>query len=77
MVNYNLVDKEGNKGFGLEYVGYVELGDIASSERFKSQLNIELTHGYPTFLEILDYWRTKEKVGEWDTTLSYQKIVYQ
>ena len=50
----NQTDEGGVKGFGLEYVGQVELGDIASSERFKSQLNAELTHGYPTFLEILD-----------------------
>jgi hypothetical protein len=57
------VDKEGNKGFGLEYVGYVELGDIASSERFKSQLNAELTHGYPTFLEILDGILEDEREG--------------
>ena len=41
----NQTDEGGVKGFGLEYVGQVELGDIASSERFKSQLNEELTHG--------------------------------
>ena len=57
------VDNEGNKGIGLEYVGQVELGDIASSERFKSQLNAELTHGYPTFLEILDGILEDEREG--------------
>jgi len=57
------VDKEGNKGYDLEYVGQVELGDIASSDSFKSQLNAELTHGYPTFLEILDGILENERGG--------------
>jgi hypothetical protein len=57
------VDNEGHLGHALEYVGHVELGDIASSERFKSQLNAELTHGYPTFLEILDGILEDERTG--------------
>ena len=55
------VDEEGNKGFGLEYVAEVELGDIASSEHFKDFLHEYLTHGYPTFSEILDSIFEEEK----------------
>ena len=57
------VDKEGNKGFGLEYVGYVELGDIASANLFKENLRALLTHGYPTFSEILNEIVSDEEDG--------------
>ena len=59
----NQTDEGGVKGFGLEYVGQVELGDIASSERFKSQLNAELTHGYPNFTTIFDSIIIEEQDG--------------
>ena len=50
----NQTDKEGNKGDSVEYVGYVELGDLASSPEFKEILHAELTHGYPNFTTIFD-----------------------
>jgi len=50
----NQTDKEGNKGDSVEYVGYVELGDLASSPEFKEILLAELTHGYPNFTTIFD-----------------------
>lgn len=57
------VDKEGNKGLGLVYVGYVELGDLANSSSFKETLHASLEHGYPTFLEILDHVLEDEREG--------------
>lgn len=64
------VDKEGNKGFGLEYVAEVELGDIASSEHFKDFLYEHLSHGYPTFSEILDSIFEEERDG-WNSQYNY------
>ena len=64
------VDEEGNKGIGLEYVGEVELGDIASSEHFKHFLHEHLSHGYPSFDEILDSILEEEKDG-WNSQYNY------
>ena len=64
------VDEEGNKGIGLEYVGEVELGDIASSEHFKDFLHEHLSHGYPSFDEILDSILEEEKDG-WSSQYNY------
>ncbi len=50
----NQTDKEGNKGDSVEYVGYIELGDLVSSPGFKEILHAELTHGYPNFTTIFD-----------------------
>jgi len=65
------VDKEGNKGFGLEYVGEVELGDIASSEHFKDFLYAHLERGYPTFDDILDSILEEERDGWKNSQYNY------
>ncbi len=58
------VDKEGNKGFGLEYVGSVEIGELVNGERFKEVLLYHLEHGYPeSFSEILNYLLNDEMHG--------------
>jgi len=58
------VDNEGNKGYGLEYVAEVELGDIASSPEFKEYLHAELAHGYPNFTTIFDDIIIAEQNGD-------------
>jgi hypothetical protein len=58
------VDKEGNKGFGLEYVGSVEIGELVNGERFKEVLLDHLEHGYPeSFSEILNHLLDDEMRG--------------
>ncbi len=58
------VDKEGNKGFGLEYVGSVEVGELVNGERFKEVLLDNLESGYPeSFSEILDRLLNDEMDG--------------
>ena len=59
----NQTDKEGNKGDSVEYVGYIELGDLVSSPGFKEILHAELTHGYPNFTTIFDSIIIEEKYG--------------
>jgi hypothetical protein len=57
------VDKEGNQGHDLEYVGRVELGDMASSSLFKENIRALLTHGYTTFEEIFGEIISDEQDG--------------
>ena len=57
------VDKEGNQGYDLEYVGRVELGDMVPSSLFKENMHALLTHGYPTFEEILYQIISEERDG--------------
>jgi len=59
----NQTDKEGNKGYSVEYVGYIELGDLVSSPEFKEILHAELTHGYPNFTTIFDSIIIEEQDG--------------
>jgi hypothetical protein len=59
----NQTDKEGNKGYSVEYVGYIELGDLVSSPGFKEILHAELTHGYPNFTTIFDSIINDEQDG--------------
>jgi hypothetical protein len=59
----NQTDKEGNKGDSVEYVGYIELGDLVSSPGFKEILHAELTHGYPNFTTIFDSIIIEEQDG--------------
>jgi hypothetical protein len=59
----NQTDKEGNKGDSVEYVGYIELGDLVSSPGFKEILHAELTHGYPNFTTIFDSITIEEQDG--------------
>ena len=59
----NQTDKEGNKGDSVEYVGYIELGDLVSSPEFKEILHAELTHGYPNFTTIFDSIIIEEQDG--------------
>ena len=65
------VDNEGNRGFGLEYVGHVEIGDLANSNRFKEIIYDHLQTGYPdNFSEILDTILEYE-INEWDKQYNY------
>lgn len=59
----NRTDKEGNMGDSVEYVGYIELGDLVSSPEFKEFLHAELTHGYPNFTTIFDGIINDEQEG--------------
>lgn len=59
----NRTDKEGNMGDSVEYVGYIELGDLVSSPEFKEILLAELTHGYPNFTTIFDGIINDEQEG--------------
>jgi len=59
----NQTDKEGNKGASVEYVGYIELGDLVSSNLFKENIHALLTHGYTTFEEILEQIISDEQDG--------------
>jgi hypothetical protein len=48
----NDIDKDGNRGYRLEFNGNREIGDVVDSEAFKEHLDAHVNNGYSTLSEI-------------------------
>jgi hypothetical protein len=65
------VDKEGNTGFGLEYVADLEIGELTQSPFFQDSLLGILEHEYPdSFYDIYNDIIESEKEG-WSSEYNY------
>ena len=63
--------KHGEFNFGEgEFVGRIEVGDVMSGEKGLSQLEADLTQGYPTFTELV-HDVLSEELNDWGYTDDY------
>ena len=60
----NDIDKDGNRGYRLEFNGNREIGDVVDSEAFKEHLDDHVNNGYSTLSEIFLGIMVSEDNGE-------------
>ena len=60
----NDIDKDGNRGYRLEFNGNREIGDVVDSEAFKEHLDAHVNNGYSTLSEIFLGIMVSEHNGE-------------
>jgi hypothetical protein len=74
----NNVDKDGNRGWKLEFNGKREIGDVVNSEMFKETLHDHVHSGYSLLSDIFNDIFTIEREGDnyYDNVLLPEEKIY-